>query len=414
MLKYQYVLDVKKIKEDFPIFQRKINGKDLVYLDSTATSQKPIQVIKAIENFYSNYCANVHRGVYTLAEEATLAYEESRKEIARFINAKSYEEILFVRNATEAINLVAYSWGRKNVSKDDRILITQMEHHSNIVPWQILCKEKGAKLDYIGITDEGLLDKKDFYKIDKPLKLFAFTHVSNTLGTINPVKELTKMAHEAGALVLIDGAQSVPHMPVNVREINCDFLAFSGHKMLGPMGIGVLYAKREILEEMEPFLTGGEMIKEVDFHYSTWNDLPWKYEAGTPNVEGGIALGEAVRYLNAIGMDKIREHEKLLVKYALEKLQEMKGLTIYGPKNSEIRGGVISFNIEGAHAHDVASILDQEGIQIRAGHHCAKLVMKKYNVPAMARASFYIYNDYEDIDKLYDALLLVKKIFKID
>jgi len=414
MLKIQEVFDVKKIKEDFPIFQRKINNKDLVYLDSTATSQKPIQVIKAIENFYKNYCANVHRGVYTLAEEATLAYEESRKEVARFINAKSYEEILFVRNATEAINLVAYAWGRKNVEKGDRILITQMEHHSNIVPWQILSKEKEAKLEYIGITDEGLLDANDFYKIDKPLKIFAFTHVSNTLGTINPVKELTKMAHEAGALALIDGAQSVPHMPVNVREINCDFLAFSGHKMLGPMGIGVLYAKKEILEEMEPFLTGGEMIREVDFYYSTWNDLPWKYEAGTPNVEGGIALGEAIRYLTKIGMDKIREHEKILVEYALDKLQEIKGLTIYGPKNSEIRGGVISFNIKDVHAHDVATILDQEGIQIRAGHHCAKLVMKRFDVPAMARASFYIYNCYEDIDRLYEGLMLVKKIFKID
>jgi cysteine desulfurase/selenocysteine lyase len=414
MLKIQEVFDVKKIKEDFPIFQRKINNKDLVYLDSAATSQKPIQVIKAIENFYKNYCANVHRGVYTLAEEATLAYEESRKEVARFINAKSYEEILFVRNTTEAINLVAYAWGRKNVVKGDRILITQMEHHSNIVPWQILSKEKEAKLEYIGITDEGLLDSNDFYKIDKPLKIFAFTHASNTLGTINPVKELTKMAHEAGALVLIDGAQSVPHMPVNVREIDCDFLAFSGHKMLGPMGIGVLYAKKEILEEMEPFLTGGEMIKEVDYYYSTWNDLPWKYEAGTPNVEGGIALGEAIRYLTKIGMDKVREHEKLLVEYALDKLQEIKGLTIYGPKNSEIRGGVISFNIKDVHAHDVATILDQEGIQIRAGHHCAKLVMKRFNVPAMARASFYIYNSYEDIDRLYEGLLLVKKIFKID
>jgi cysteine desulfurase/selenocysteine lyase len=414
MLKIQEVFDVKKIKEDFPIFQRKINNKDLVYLDSTATSQKPIQVIKAIENFYKNYCANVHRGVYTLAEEATLAYEESRKEVARFINAKSYEEILFVRNATEAINLVAYAWGRKNVGKGDRILITQMEHHSNIVPWQILSKEKEAKLEYIGITDEGLLDMNDFYKIDKPLKIFAFTHVSNTLGTINPVKELTKMAHEAGALVLIDGAQSVPHMPVNVREIDCDFLAFSGHKMLGPMGIGVLYAKKEILEEMEPFLTGGEMIRNVDFYYSTWNDLPWKYEAGTPNVEGGIALGEAIRYLTKIGMDKIREHEKILVEYALDKLQEIKGLTIYGPKSSEIRGGVISFNIKDVHAHDVATILDQEGIQIRAGHHCAKLVMKRFDVPAMARASFYIYNCYEDIDRLYEGLMLVKKIFKID
>jgi cysteine desulfurase/selenocysteine lyase len=289
-----------------------------------------------------------------------------------------------------------------------------MEHHSNIVPWQILSKEKEAKLEYIGITDEGLLDMNDFYKIDKPLKIFAFTHVSNTLGTINPVKELTKMAHEAGALVLIDGAQSVPHMPVNVREIDCDFLAFSGHKMLGPMGIGVLYAKKEILEEMEPFLTGGEMIRNVDFYYSTWNDLPWKYEAGTPNVEGGIALGEAIRYLTKIGMDKIREHEKILVEYALDKLQEIKGLTIYGPKNSEIRGGVISFNIKDVHAHDVASILDQEGIQIRAGHHCAKLVMKRFDVPAMARASFYIYNCYEDIDRLYEGLMLVKKIFKID
>jgi Selenocysteine lyase len=263
------------------------------------------------------------------------------------------------------------------------------------------------------LTEDGLLNQEDFYKIDKPLKVFSFTHVSNTLGTINPVSKLVKMAHETGALAIIDGAQSVPHMPINVKEIDCDFMVFSGHKMLGPMGIGVLYAKKEILEEMDPFLTGGEMIKEVDFYESTWNELPWKYEAGTPNVEGGIGLGEAIKYLENIGMDRIREHEKKLVKEALEILSEIKGLQIYGPREPEIKGGVIAFNVEGVHAHDVASILDQEAVEIRAGHHCAKLVMKKYNVPAMARASFYLYNDSEEIQRLKEAILLVKKIFNV-
>ncbi len=413
MLKEYEVIDVKKIKNDFPILNRKINGKQIVYLDNAATTQKPLQVIKAIENYYMNFNANVHRGVYTLAEEATMEYEESRKRVAKFINARSYEEIIFVRNSTEALNLIAYAWGRKNINENDRILITQMEHHSNIVPWQILVKEKKAKLDYIGLTEDGLLNQEDFYKIDKPLKVFSFTHVSNTLGTINPVSKLVKMAHETGALAIIDGAQSVPHMPINVKEIDCDFMVFSGHKMLGPMGIGVLYAKKEILEEMDPFLTGGEMIKEVDFYESTWNELPWKYEAGTPNVEGGIGLGEAIKYLENIGMDRIREHEKKLVKEALEILSEIKGLQIYGPREPEIKGGVIAFNVEGVHAHDVASILDQEAVEIRAGHHCAKLVMKKYNVPAMARASFYLYNDSEEIQRLKEAILLVKKIFNV-
>jgi len=413
MLRQSSHLDVEKIRNDFPILKRKINGKRLVYLDNAATTQKPIQVIDAIVKYYKNFNANVHRGVYTLAEEATAEYEESRKLVANFINAKSYEEIIFVRNSTEALNLIAYAWGRKNVKENDRILITQMEHHSNIVPWQILAKEKNAKLEYIGLTDEGTLNSKEFYKIDKPLKLFSFTHVSNTLGTINPAKDLTKIAHEAGAIVVLDGAQSVPHMPVNVREIDCDFMVFSGHKMLGPMGIGVLYAKKEILEEMDPFLTGGGMIKEVDFYESTWNDLPWKYEAGTPNVEGGIALGEAIKYLQAIGMEKIREHEKFLVKNTIEILSEIKGLEIYGPKNPEIKGGVISFNVQNVHAHDVASILDQEAVEIRAGHHCAKLVMKRYGVPAMARASFYLYNDLDDIQRLKEAILEVKEIFKV-
>ncbi len=412
MLKEKYFLNTDKIKEDFPILKKKINDKDIVYLDNAATTQKPIQVIEAINDYYKNYNANVHRGVYTLAEEATIAYEESRKEVMNFINARDYQEIIFVRNATEAINLVAYAWGRKNVKEGDEILVSQMEHHSNLVPWQILAKEKKAKLEFIGITDEGFLENYQ-EKINKKTKIVAITHASNTLGTINPVEEITKIAHEVGALVLIDGAQSVPHMPVNVRNIGCDFLAFSGHKMLGPMGIGVLYAKKEVLEEMDPFLTGGEMIKNVDFYESTWNDLPWKYEAGTPNVEGAIGLAAAIRYLKNIGMENIRKHEEHLVEYALSKLSEIKELTIYGPKDPSKRGGVISFNLADIHAHDIASILDHEGIQIRAGHHCAKLVMKKYGVAAMARASFYIYNDINDIKKLYNALLLAKKIFKI-
>jgi len=405
---------IEEIKKDFPILNRKINEKNLVYLDNAATTQKPIQVINAIKHYYEYYNANVHRGVYTLAEEATATYEESRKSVAEFINAKSYEETIFVRNATEAINLVAYAWGRKNVNEGDVIVVSQMEHHSNLVPWQMLAKEKKAKLEFISITDEGELKEEDFNKINKKTKIVAITHVSNVLGTINPVEKIAKIAHEENALVLVDGAQSVPHMPVDVRKIDCDFLAFSGHKMLGPMGIGVLYAKKEILQEMDPFLTGGEMIKNVDFYESIWNDLPWKYEAGTPNVEGAIGLAEAIKYLKKIGMQNIREHEKALVKFALNKLSDIKGLTIYGPKDPEIKGGVISFNLGNIHAHDVASILDQEGIQLRAGHHCAKLVMKKYNVSAMARASFYIYNDEEDVEKLYSALLLTKKIFGLD
>ncbi len=412
MLKEKYFLNVEKIKEDFPILKRKINDKEIVYLDNAATTQKPIQVINAIKEYYENYNANVHRGVYTLAEEATVAYEESRKEVMDFINARDYQEIIFVRNATEAINLVAYAWGRKNVKEGDEILVSQMEHHSNLVPWQMLAKEKKAKLEFIGITDEGFLESYQ-EKINKKTKIVAITHASNTLGTINPVEEITKMAHEEGALVLVDGAQSVPHMPVNVKNIDCDFLAFSGHKMLGPMGIGVLYAKKEVLEEMNPFLTGGEMIKNVDFYESTWNDLPWKYEAGTPNVEGAIGLTAAIRYLKNIGMENIRKHEESLVEYALAKLSDIKELTIYGPKDPCKRSGVISFNLADIHAHDIASILDQEGIQIRAGHHCAKLVMKRYEVAAMARASFYIYNDINDIERLYNALLLVKNIFKI-
>ncbi|HLI46722.1 MAG TPA: cysteine desulfurase [Geobacterales bacterium] len=405
---------IQIIKKDFPILNREVNEKKLVYLDNAATTQKPIQVIEAIRKYYEYYNANVHRGVYTLAEEATAAYEESRKEIVDFINANSYEEIIFVRNATEAINLVAYAWGRKFIKEGDKIVVSQMEHHSNLIPWQILSREKKAKLEFIGITEEGKLNEEDFNKIDKKTKLVAITHVSNVLGTINRVEEITKIAHELGALVLVDGAQSVPHMPVDVKKIDCDFLAFSGHKMLGPMGIGVLFAKREILEEMPPFLTGGEMIKNVDFYESTWNDLPWKYEAGTPNVEGAIGLAEAIRYLKNIGMENIRAHEKALVKLALSKLSDIKGLVIYGPKDPEIRGGVISFNLGNIHAHDVASILDQEGVQIRAGHHCAKLVMKKFNVPAMARASFYLYNDEEDIDALYSALNVTKKVFGLD
>jgi len=411
MLSY---LNVKEIKKDFPILNRKVYDKDLVYLDNAATTQKPIQVIEAIRRYYEYYNANVHRGVYKLAEEATVAYEESRKEVVNFINASSYEEIIFVRNATEAINLVAYAWGRKNIREGDKVVISQMEHHSNLVPWQMLCKEKGARLEYIGINEEGLLNQDDFYKIDEKTKLVAITHVSNVLGTINPVEKIVKIAHEVGALTLVDGAQSVPHMPVDVKKINCDFLAFSGHKMLGPMGIGVLYAKKEILEDMPPFLTGGEMIRNVDFYETTWNDLPWKYEAGTPNVEGAIGLSEAIRYLKKIGMENIRNHEKELVKLALNKLSDIKGLIIYGPKNWEIRGGVISFNLGSIHAHDVASILDQEGIQIRAGHHCAKLVMKRFNVSAMARASFYIYNDENDIERLYNGLKTVKKVFGLD
>ncbi|MEM3437492.1 MAG: cysteine desulfurase [Nitrososphaerales archaeon] len=406
-------IDVEKIRQDFPIFNQNIKGKPFIYLDNAATSQRPSQVINAMNNYYHMYNATIHRVIYEFGEKATDAYEEAREKVAKFISA-SPEEVIFVRNTTEAINLVAYSWGRSNIKEGDKILLTVMEHHSNIVPWQILTKEKKARLEFIDIDDEGLLKMDDFEKFtNEEIKFMGLVHVSNVLGTINPVKKIVNYAHKNGALVLVDAAQSVPHMPVNVREIDCDFLAFSGHKMLGPTGIGVLYGKRELLENMDPFLTGGDMIKEVHLREASWEELPWKFEAGTSNIAGAIGLGAAVDYLNNIGMEKVREHEKELTKYALDKMMSIKGISIYGPKNVEVRGGVISFNLGDIHPHDIASILDSEGIAIRAGHHCAQPLIERLRLVGTARASFYIYNTEWEIDYLVNALEKARKVFKL-
>ncbi len=412
-------LDVSEVRKDFPILGTKRSGKRLVYLDSAATSQKPSSVIDAVGYYYRNYNANIHRGLYGIAEKATEAYTDSKRLVAKLINAESYRNIVYVRNTTEAINLVALSWANANIKKGDTILITQMEHHSNIVPWQLLAKRKGAKLDYVGLTKGNMLVDMDDYreKLGNNPRLVAFTHVSNVLGVINDAKLMSSLAHKSGAKVLVDGAQSVPHLSVDVKDIDCDFFAFSGHKMLGPAGIGVLYGKEELLEEMPPIFGGGDMIRSVSFDGSTWNELPWKFEAGTANVEGGIGLGAAVEYLNNVGIPRIREHEKKITRYALSKLAEEK-VSVYGPgsvKDFESKkAGVVSFNIKGAHPHDVASIFDSEGICIRAGHHCAMpLVNKVIGEPAAARMSFYLYNDEEDVDRAVSTISKVRKILHI-
>lgn len=439
MTKPKAVLNTDKIRADFPILNRDIHGKPLVYFDNAATSQKPNQVIDAISDYYKNHNANVHRGVHKLSEEATEAYEDARKKVANFINAGDPRQIVFVRNATEAINLVAYSWGRVNIKKGDEILLTQMEHHSNLVPWQILASEVGAKLRFIPVSKEGRLeDWKIGGLVNNKTKLVAITHVSNVLGTINPVKEIIRSikSQVSSVKVLVDGAQAVPHMPVSIQSIDPDFYVFTGHKMLGPTGIGVLYAKKELLEEMEPFLSGGEMILEVDWEKSSWNYIPWKFEAGTPDVAGVVGLGAAVDYLSNLGMKDIREHEKELTEYALAKMSKVKNLVLYGPKVRQpadlekragppatlgvaLRAGVIPFNVVNEkdevaiHPHDLASILDAEGIETRSGHHCAQPLMKVLGIPAAARVSFYIYNTKEEIDKLIPAIEKAKRIFKL-
>ncbi len=402
--------DVESIRKDFPILQRKVHNKPLVYLDSASTSQKPKQVIEAIDYYYRNYNANIHRSIHTLGEEATEKYEEAHDKVAEFINADSYQNIVFTKNTTEAINLLAYSLTAK-LKKGDEIVISEMEHHSNFVPWQQLAKQRDLKLKFIKISKEGLLDAGSINKnITKKTKIVSITHVSNVLGTINPVKDIAKIAHENGALMVADGAQSVPHMPVDVKHLDVDFYAFSGHKMLGPTGIGVLYGKRKLLEEMQPFLYGGEMIREVKFDDTKFNDLPWKFEAGTMNIVEGIGLGAAIDYLNNIGMEQIQKRDTELVDYAMKKLKEIKDITIYGP---EERGAVVSFNIKGVHAHDVSQILDSEGVAIRAGHHCCMPLMSVLGVPATARASFYLYNTEGEIDVLINGIHKVKKVFGV-
>ena len=408
-------LNIAKIREDFPILSRKVrDGKQLVYLDNAATTQKPKQVIDAIYDYYMQYNANVHRAAYQLAEEATNAYEGARDKVAKFVNAKR-EEIIFVRNATEAINLVAYAWGRENVKKDDKVVITEFEHHSNLVPWQLLTQEKNAKLEYIRIDDDGLLILDDLYNIlaKNHVKLVSVAHMSNVLGTIAPVQEIIKVCHEKNVPVLIDGAQSVPHMPVDVQKLDCDFMPFSAHKMLGPTGVGVLYAKREHLEKMQPFISGSDMIKEVHKYETKWNDLPYKYESGTPNIADVIGYGAAIDYLNGIGMQNIRDHEKEITKYALDRITGVKGIHVYGTPDIEKRGGVISFNFGDIHPHDLATILDEDGVAIRSGHHCAQVLMERLGVAATSRASFYIYNSKEEVDVLINALDRARMIFRI-
>jgi cysteine desulfurase/selenocysteine lyase len=405
-------LDAHALRADFPILAERPHGKPLVYLDSAATSQKPIAVIEAMDGYYRGYNANVHRGIYEISEKATAAYEGAREQVARFINAPSAREIVWARNATEAINLVAYSWGRRHLGQGDAIVLTEMEHHANLVPWQILAQEVDGDLEFIPITDEGIL-RLDVFEVLLRLhpKLVAFTHVSNTLGTINPVREMVEMAHAAGALVLVDGAQAVPHLPVDVQEIGADFYVFSGHKMLGPTGSGVLWGRRELLDSMPPFMAGGDMIREVKLRRSEFNDVPWKFEAGTPDISAAIGLGVAADYLRALGMDRVREHERALVAYALEVLaREVPGIALYGPP-ADVRGGVVPFNLPGIHPHDVAQILDREGVCIRAGHHCTMPLHERLDLAATGRASFSVFTTTDDIDALAAGLKEVQRVF---
>ncbi|MBI4163337.1 MAG: cysteine desulfurase [Candidatus Aenigmarchaeota archaeon] len=402
---------IDEIRNDFPILKRKVNGKPLVYLDNAATSQKPKQVIDAIKNFYETQNANIHRGIHQLSEESTEAFERSREKVAKFISAKP-EQIIFTKNTTESINTIAYGYGLKNIKKGDEILTTVMEHHSNFLPWQLVKKHTGATLKIADITDDGLLKMNHLEKLaTKKTKLVAVTQVSNVLGTINPVKEISEIAQKNNSLFLVDGAQAAPHMPVDVKKTGCDFYAFSSHKMLGPTGIGVLYIKDP--DKVDPFLVGGGTIKEVyTDKEAVWHDSPWKFEGGTPDVSGVIGFGATVDYLNKIGMEKIRKHEEEITKYALDKLLKIKNITIYGPMDHRLRGAVIAFNIGGIHPHDVAAILDSEGIAVRPGHACCKPLMSRLDILAMCRASFYIYNTKNEADVLVSGLEKVNKIFK--
>jgi cysteine desulfurase/selenocysteine lyase len=403
--------DVLALRREFPILQQEVNGKLLAFLDSAASSQKPRRVIDSLEDYYRRYNANVHRGVYKLSEEATFAYERARGKVTRFIGGNK-RELVFTRNATEAINLVAYAWGGDNIGRGDRILLTMMEHHSNIVPWQMLAQRTGATLDYIGLDSEGRLDREQIdQKLTEGVKLLAVTHHSNVLGTVNPVAELAEKAHAVGAKILVDGAQSVPHMPVDVKALGIDFMAFSGHKMCGPTGIGALWARRELLEAMPPFLGGGSMIEIVDLESSTYADVPARFEAGTPAIGEAIALGEACDFLSSVGMEAIHQHEQALLGYALDRLASVDGLRIIGPQNTEDRGGAISFDLEGVHPHDVAAILDGEGVAVRAGHHCTQPLHRLYDIPASTRASFYVYNLPEEVDRLALGLEKARKMF---
>lgn len=407
-------LDIEEIRKDFPILQRMIKGSHrLIYLDNAATTQKPMGVIEAISNYYMNYNSNIHRAVHQLAEEATSAYEEVRQKVARLINAKSVEEIIFTRNATESINLVANSWAKRRLTKHDRVLTSEIEHHSNIVPWQLITGEIGASLSYLDVRDDGYIDFEGYaYQVDDPkLKLVSISQMSNVLGTILPVRNMIKLAHERNIPVMIDAAQSVPHMKVDVQDLDCDFMAFSAHKMLGPTGVGILFVKREILEEMPPFIGGGDMIKEVHKDRTIFNDLPYKFEAGTPNIAGVIGFGAAIDYLNDLGFENIREHEIEITKYALERMAELNDITVYGPKDIKERGAVISFNLGDIHPHDLATILNDFGIAMRSGHHCAQVLMERLDVSATSRVSFYVYNSKEEVNILINALESARRLF---
>jgi len=408
-------LDPVAIRADFPQFERDFGGRRLAYLDSAATSLKPRVVIDAVNDYNSRYTANVHRGIYTTGEEATAAYEAARTTTARFIGAPDRREIVFVRNATEAINLVAYSWGRGNIGSGDTIVLTELEHHANLVPWQILAQERDADLEFVPIDDQGRLVRQSYEVLlrTRP-KLVAFTHVSNGIGTINPVREMVRQAHEAGALVLVDGAQAVPHLPVDVADIGADFYVFSGHKVLGPTGSGALWARRELLESMPPFLAGGEMIREVHLRRTEFNDVPWKFEAGTPDIAAAIGLGAALVYLEGIGMDAARAHERELTAYALDVLpREVPGIVVYGPPDVDEHAGVVTFNLSGVHPHDVATLLDREAIAVRAGHHCTQPLHERLGEAATVRASFNVYSDRDDVDRLAAALARVTTLFAV-
>jgi cysteine desulfurase/selenocysteine lyase len=409
-------LDVARIREDFPILKRVLRGnRTLVYFDNAATTQKPLSVIDAISNYYKNYNSNIHRGLHQLSEEATLEYESTREKVKNFINARSREEIIFTRNTTEAINLIAYSWATKNIGRDDSILITEIEHHSNIVPWQMITREKNCNLEYVSVNESGCLDLADYQELldRNNVKFISISHMSNVLGTIVPINRIIKMAHERSIPVLVDAAQSVPHMEVDVQEMDCEFLAFSAHKMLGPTGVGVLYVKKEILEGMQPFLGGGDMIREVDKYYSSYNELPYKFEAGTPNIADVVGFGASIDYLNRIGMSAVRTHELDLIEYAIKRMKDIQGITIYGPLEASARGGVIAFNLCDIHPHDLATIMDDRGIAIRSGHHCAQVLMRKLQVSATSRVSFYIYNTKDEIDSFVQSLYDARKLFKI-
>ena len=410
------MLDVRKIREDFPVLSKKVyDGKPLVWLDSAATSQKPRRVIQALVDYYEGYNANVHRGVHALSMESTERYEDARAKVAGFINAESAESLIWTRNTTEAINVVANSWGEDNIKPGDEIVVTALEHHSNLVPWQQVARKRGAKVRILPLTDDHTLDMDAAESIIGPrTRLLAATQVSNSIGTIVPVKELAKKARAVGAAVLIDGAQSVPHMPVDVQDIDCDFLAFSGHKMLGPTGIGGLYVKRDVLERMNPFLTGGEMVLAVSYEDATWNELPMRFEAGTPNIADAIGLGAAVDYLQDLGMENVRDHEIALTKYALDAFKELEEeLDVHGPKDTVMRGGIVSFHHPDVHPHDLGTVLDRQGIAIRTGHHCAMPMVQSLGVAATARASMYLYNTEEEVDMLVDALKEALRYFRV-